>query len=608
VIFFPEPEPGQTVLDVSAANSKFLDLVLERHPDSPRPTIYGNCQGGWASMLVVANDPDKVGPVVVSGAPMSYWSGSWSGGSSNNPMRYQGGLLGGSWAALLSSDLGRGRFDGAHLVENFENLNPANTFWTKYYNLWKNVDTERERFLDFERWWGGYFLMDEKEIRWIVENLFIGNKLARGDVKACSGSYVDLKAIRSPIVIFSSKGDNITPPQQALNWISDVYSSTAEIKANNQVIVLLLHEDIGHLGIFVSGRVAKKEHAKITEALDYIERLRPGLYVMEIEETSGRGKNKYASSFREVPLEELRKMNRLERRDEKPFELVAEVSAMNEGAYVLFGRPLVRKMVSEQAAQMGRALHPLRVQRWIFSDSNPAMWPVETLAPAVKASRRQASEDNPFRRIEGVWSETIKGSWDLFRDLRDGISEWVFFQIYGPLNAMGAPAGMVHEPLYDETVESRELPYVKEALAAIDRGGYPEAIARVMALVGRYAGPIPLHHLERKDVFIRSDEVMAALSEEQLRRIRTDAGIMVHLEPERTLEALPLLLADEGDRERVLSMLDRWMSLEGVTRGQSDMVQRIKDLLAGSDFIAARSKLPGTGGRKKDYTLSRPGP
>ena len=252
--------------------------VISRHPDSPKPVIYGNCQGGWASMLIAANDPEKVGIVVINGAPMSYWSGSWSGGEGENPMRYSGGLLGGSWMSLLASDLGNGKYDGAYLVENMENLNPANTLWNKYYNLWKNIDTERERFLEFEKWWGGYFLMNEEEIRWIVENLFIGNKLARGEVKAAPGTYVDLKAIRSPIVIFSSKGDNITPPQQAFNWISDVYSSTAEIKANGQVIVGLVHEDIGHLGIFVSGKVAQKEHTEIVEALDYIEMLQPGGY------------------------------------------------------------------------------------------------------------------------------------------------------------------------------------------------------------------------------------------------------------------------------------------------------------------------------------------
>ena len=360
VIFFPEPEPGQTILDVSAAEAKFLETVVKRHPKSPKPTIYGNCQGGWASMMIAANDPEMAGPIVINGAPMSYWSGSWSGTEGENPMRYSGGLLGGSWMSLLASDLGNGKFDGAYLVENFENLNPANTYWNKYYNLWKNVDTERERYLEFEKWWGGYFLMNEEEIHWIVDNLFVGNKLARGDVKGAPGTYIDLKAIRSPIVIFSSMGDNITPPQQAINWISDVYTSTAEIKANGQVIVGLVQPDVGHLGIFVSGKVAQKEHTEIIEALDYIEMLRPGLYLMELEETSGTGKDKYVSSFREVTLEDRRKLNRLERKDEKPFEVVAEVSVMIEKAYSLFGRPIVRSMVNELTAQLGRTMHPMR--------------------------------------------------------------------------------------------------------------------------------------------------------------------------------------------------------------------------------------------------------
>jgi hypothetical protein len=42
------------------------------------------------------------------------------------------------------------------------------------------VDTEAERFLEFERWWGGYFRMTGAEIETIVENLFVGNKLASG--------------------------------------------------------------------------------------------------------------------------------------------------------------------------------------------------------------------------------------------------------------------------------------------------------------------------------------------------------------------------------------------------------------------------------------------
>ena len=83
-------------------------------------------------------------------------------------------------------------------------------------------------------------------------------------------------------------GDNITPPQQAFNWVADVYGSTEEIKARGQVIVGLLHQNVGHLGIFVSGKVAKKEHAQIVSVLKSIELLPPGLYGMQIDGAQGR--------------------------------------------------------------------------------------------------------------------------------------------------------------------------------------------------------------------------------------------------------------------------------------------------------------------------------
>lgn len=53
-----------------------------------------------------------------------------------NPMRYTGGLAGGSWMTALAGDLGKGKFEGALLVKNFENLNPANTHWSKNYDIW----------------------------------------------------------------------------------------------------------------------------------------------------------------------------------------------------------------------------------------------------------------------------------------------------------------------------------------------------------------------------------------------------------------------------------------------------------------------------------------
>src|SRR5437879_5835165 len=101
-------------------------------------------------MILASLRPELFGPIIIAGAPLSYWAGVHG----KNPMRYSGGLLGGSWLTALTSDLGHGKFDGAWLVQNFENQNPANTLWTKQYNLYSKIDTEAPRYLGFERWWG----------------------------------------------------------------------------------------------------------------------------------------------------------------------------------------------------------------------------------------------------------------------------------------------------------------------------------------------------------------------------------------------------------------------------------------------------------------------
>jgi len=587
VTFFPLPEPGQTLPDVCAAEVHFVQTVVDRHPQSPKPVLVGNCQGGWATMLLAAARPDLTGPVVINGAPMSYWSGNWHGGEGENPMRYLGGLMGGAWLAILTSDLGNGLIDGANFVTNFERLNPANTLWSKYYHLFANVDTEPPRFLEFERWWGGYFSMNEAELRWILDNLFVGNRLARGEARGATHDFFDLKAIRSPIIIFSSAGDNITPPQQALNWVADAYSSTEEIKANGQVIVALVHPDIGHLGIFVSGRVAKKEHAKIVEILKHIESLRPGLYLMEIHDAGGsNGKSRYDVTIEERRLEDLCRLNKLERRDEKPFEVVADVSDLGERIYSLLMRPFIRPFVNEQTAALGRTLHPLRCQHWGISDLNPWLWPLPALADHIKSSRRAVSPDNPYRLLEKAVSDGITAGLNLYRDLRDATMEAQFFQIYGPaaLARFGGQSGLqVDAPI------PCELPLVREALAAIGTGGYPEALARIGALVGKGAGRIPIVRLELIDRFVREDEILAKMPVDTIRRIKAEQAVVAELEPERGLESLPTLLAEPADRRRALAALDEAAQAVQFTPEQLAMLERIRAVLAATQASPGRA-------------------
>ena len=561
VMFYPEPEPGQTLLDVCAAEAQFVHKVRELHPDSAKPAIVGNCQGGWAAMMLAAANPDDTGPIVINGAPMSYWSGAWEPGANDNPMRYAGGNLGGTWLASLTADLGNGKFDGAYLVDNFEGLNPANTFWDKYYHVFANADSEPPRFLEFERWWGGFYLMNREEIEWITQNLFVGNRLWSGEVKSGAGKTFDLRELKVPIVLFASMGDNITPPEQAFNWVADVYGSTDEIKARGQVIVGLVHKDIGHLGIFVSGKVAKKEHAQIVSVLKSIEALPPGLYGMKIVEKKGAdGRPVYDVHFEEHRLEEIvARLNRFKRADEKPFEAVAAVSEFNQRAYELFAQPLVQAMSNEYTAKLGREFHPLRFQRWAFSDLNPWLAWLKPAAGMVAAGRQALGPESPSRRVEKMMSEIVSASLDYYRAMRDASSEATFFQTYGNMFALYmADKHEAEATAQAKRVDPRELPFVKEALASIEKGGYREALTRVGALLASDDVQIPLAQIElKRDLAEKYAKLLPDLTPDEWRRTRGEQDIIVRYARERAIETLPKLLDERADRERFLTLLDK---------------------------------------------------
>jgi pimeloyl-ACP methyl ester carboxylesterase len=575
ISFYPLPVHGQTLPDIIAAEIHFLRIVAERHPDSPKPVVIGNCQGGWAVMMLAAAAPDLTGALVINGAPMSYWGDGYG----KNSMRYAGGLLGGSWLSLMASNLGHGIFDGAHIVTNFERLNPANSYWDKYYNVFYNIDNEADRFLEFERWWGGFYHMNEEEIAWITDNLFVGNKLAQGDVRTAEGEHFNLKAIRCPIIIFASEGDNITPPGQAFNWVTDIYRSTEEVKANGQVIIGLMHKSIGHLGLFVSGQVARKEHSEIAKLLEYINTLRPGLYSMRIrDKENADGTLGYEIKLREHRLEDLKLRYVDSRSDEKPFKAVKAISELNRKAYTLYGRPVMRALASKKAASIGRMLHPLRVQRWALSYLNPLMWPIASSASIVRKNREPAKGDNPFCNTELIYAKTISASFNLYRDLRDALQEMLFYQTYCPMMTLG----MVEDNTdyaYENPVESLDIPLVRQALGAAESGGYPEAVARIRALIGQGAHEISLSLIEMTSGIVKRDRTLSKISEEELRRIRSEQAIIADLEPERAVNTLPKLLSKQSDRKRALKLLADVSRRANLTEKQNQILQKIRNAL-----------------------------
>ncbi|MBB3018768.1 pimeloyl-ACP methyl ester carboxylesterase [Microvirga lupini] len=575
VIFFPDPEPGQTLADVSRAEAEFLRIVGERHPKTRKPVLFGNCQGGWASMLVGAMEPDLVGPIVINGAPMSYWAGN----DGENPMRYAGGMLGGTWPALLASDLGAGTFDGAYLVENFEYLNPANTYFDKYYTLFSKIDTEPERFLEFERWWGGFFLMNREEIKWIVENLFVGNNLADGDAEWSEGRAFDLRAIKSPIILFASLGDNITPPQQAFNWVADLYPTTEALKTNGQVIVGLMHESVGHLGIFVSGQVAKREYTQITDLIGYIEHLPPGLYGMQVEEQKADGSVRYDVLLTERRVEDLQVLQKYSRKDEMPFAAVEKTSEALASAYETFVHPFVAPLVTPAAAGLIRAFNPQRAQRWAVSDLNPFLWPLKGMADMAKANRAPRDNDGPATTMECWAAAVTSASWDLYRDLRDAAVENTFFRTYGPAG-IGMAAGE-EKAVAEEPIDVRNALLVKEALAHIEDGDTTEAMVRaVLLLMKAGTGRRRLSTMKRARELISRDLGLLDMTMEAAREIIREQSFIVDFEPVKALTALPKLLRTSADRHRLLNMLDNLESRIEANEKQVTLIGEVRRLLS----------------------------
>lgn len=580
VSFRPRPEPGQTLADVARAEAFFLETVARRHPDADKPCVIGNCQAGWAVAALAAVRPALMGPIILSGAPMAYWSGV----SGRNPMRYSGGLLGGQWLESLASDLGHGLFDGAWLVANFEALNPANTLWTKYYNLYSKIDTEPERFLEFEAWWSGYFLMNAEEIDAIVRELFIGNRLERA---------VDLRQIRSPVVVFTSRGDNIAPPQQTLNWIIDVYGSERALVEAGRVIVYLLHESIGHLGIFVSGQVATKEYAGIVGTLDLIDALPPGLYEMVLgPAAAAAGAGRFTARFEARTFRDIRALDD-GRRDEACFPVVDEVSRIGEAWYQTWLSPLVRFWTTDRSAEALRQAHPLRVQRRVLSGENPFLAAMGALAPWVRAARRPAAEDNLFRAYEALVSDAVIAALDLGRDLRDATAEATFKLAYGHGGWGGVfPAGRRDRGSVRPPLPPAELAGADE----LDQGGLLAAILRMLAAGCLDSGVFD----QRSARALRSllaHSAFSGVTVTELKALFRQQATLLRRYPERSVDVLADMLVDEASRRDAVRAVDAaFAAASDLPRPDGHLTRRIRRVLnigRPRQLVASASKRPG---------------
>ena len=552
--FSADPTDGQRVEDVAHAHTVFIQKVHELHPNAlGKPFVFGNCQAGWHLMIAACMRPDLVGPVVLAGAPLSYWGGVHG----KNPMRYLGGMLGGSWLDRLTSDLGNGNFDAAWLIANFDNGNPANTFWTKQYNVWANPEREESNYLHFERWWGDFVLLRGEELQWMVDNLFVGNKLSTGQIVTSDGIRLDIREVKTPIVCFCSQGDNITPPQQALDWILDNYTSVDEIRRAGQRIFYAVDPKVGHLAIFVGAKVAAKNHAEFINNMELIDAMPPGLYEILIDETLASRSETPIFDLRIEPrgLDDIRALGCNSPEDEREFAAVARLSELNNAIYATYLQPWIRAMSSPQLAHAALKLNPLRLSYSLWSDANPMMRAIAPLAEKARAERSVSTADNPFVAMQEQFSKTMIQALDLYRDSRDQLTEQMFHAVYG------SPVVQAACGISRNDAPPRPRPGIlPSSRAAVD--------AEIARLKGRVAEGNPLDAAARALVYItkaerRVDEqtfdVLRELSQAHpevspadFKNCLREQWAIVTIDERAALETLPQLLPPDAAQRRAL--------------------------------------------------------
>ncbi|EPM0509123.1 DUF3141 domain-containing protein [Pseudomonas putida] len=599
IAFSHMPEPAQTLLDIGEAEARFIEKVRTLHPESDKPVVIGNCQAGWALMGLAASRPELPGLVIINGAPLSYWAGV----NGRNPMRYAGGLLGGAWMTRLGSDMGNGRFDGTWLVSNFENLNPANTLWSKYYNLFSNIDSEAPRFLEFERWWGSPSMFNSEEIETIVDDLFIGNRLANGLSRPSTG--IDLRRIEAPVVVFCSYGDNITPPQQALNWIADVYPSDLALRSAGRTIVYLRHASIGHLGIFVSGKVARREHRQLLGAIEAIGSLPPGLFELIIDDLPQQDSDemRFAVHFEQRSIADILNDDSDGRDDEREFALAQRVSEVNSAFYDWMVRPWIRQLINEPVAEALRRLHPFHLQQVGWSSLNPALWWLAGSAALIRENRRPSAQDNPLLAWQQGFSRLLEAQLDTYRDGRDAGQELLFHSVYGGLSTLTGgkqPATLEDRaPQWDKTLTTRlldELPH----------GSSLEGLIRILFLVGQSDPRVSKERIEQ--LVHQGRALIEALNVDPVRLHNSYnlQGLLTFAHPKESLETLPLLIP-VPERQHVLDatlyllpeLTDgagpaaaQWRELHRVLKCSEPQFKQVATQPSSSKDVATQAALP----------------
>ena len=412
--------------------------------------------------------------------------------------------------------------------------------------------------------------------------------------------------------MFCSKGDNISPPPQALGWITDLYRDDEDVRAHDQTIIYALHDSIGHLGIFVSGSVGRKEHKEFEANIDFLDVLPSGIYQAELQEKGPDTLNPdlaygdYVLSLERRSVADVREIVRPDAESERRFAAVARISEINLSLYRSFVQPWVRASVTPQLAQHLTRLHPLRVSYELASDRNPWMGWIAGEAQKVRENRKPVAADNPLLHQQERLSQAVEASLDQWRVWRDSMYEQTFNAIYGSPWAQ-AWAGMNARDTSEPRQHPGDTPEHRAFQAAeaerlrgeIARGGLFEAGVRALYYIGDSLGWVDERgfNLIRR---LRDENVARArvISLAEFKEAIRQQARLMRLDATAAIAALPQLLsrAAPADIELLGSMLERLLNVIGpLDAAAQGRLREVKTVLADAARQATDVIRPGPG-------------
>ena len=231
----------------------FIDAVRERH-ELDAINLLGICQGGTFSLCYTALHPDKVKNLVTMVTPVDFDAeegllNKWSGaeGFGKDAMDVD----------LMVDTLGN--VGGDFMNFGYLMLRPFSLGLGKYVGMIDLMDDpdKLENFLRMEKWIFDSPDQAGETFRQFIKDFYQGNKLIKGEVEL-GDQKVDLKNIKVPVLNVYAEQDHLVPPasSQALRE----YIGTEDFEEHAF--------PVGHIGMYVSGKVQKNLPPLITDWLE----------------------------------------------------------------------------------------------------------------------------------------------------------------------------------------------------------------------------------------------------------------------------------------------------------------------------------------------------